>query len=69
MEVRVDIRLAVSLTLANDILSLMKHKFKPEKDNTEDRQPSYFLFILLQISYLRDFSLYMVVSESLSTVF
>lgn len=69
MEVRVDIRLAVSLTLANDILSLMKHEFKREKDNTEDRQPSYFLFILLQISYLRDFSLYMVVSESLSTVF
>lgn len=48
MEVRVDIRLAVSLTLANDILSLTKkNKFKREKDSTEDRQPSYFLFILL----------------------
>lgn len=70
MEVRADRRLTVSLMLVNDILSLMeKKKIKGEQDNKEDPQPSNFLFILLQISYLKDFSSYLVVSECLSVVF
>lgn len=46
-----------------------KKTFKGEGVNIEDPQSSNVLFTLLQISYLKDFSLYLVESECLSTVF